>query len=106
MRVVLGSRLHPEDSDDLLAAVTLLSRRHLVRVADRRLPEQEALHQAPVQDLDDALRLAADAQEQEHRRALHVRLRRAGANVVAATPERLAERLGQTYLALKRAGRL
>ena len=104
--VVLVSRLHPEDSDDLLAAVTLLSRRHLVMVADIRLPEQEALHQAPVQDLDDALRLAADAQEQEHRRALHVRLRRAGANVVAATPERLAERLGQTYLALKRAGRL
>ncbi|MCH2557192.1 MAG: DUF58 domain-containing protein [Alcanivorax sp.] len=104
--VVIISRVQPEDADDLLTAVRLLGHRHLVMVADMELPEQAALRQTPVTDLDDALRVAADAREHEQRRDLHLRLRHAGAHLVAATPATLAERLGQAYQQLKRAGRL
>lgn len=104
--VVIVSRVQPEDGDDLLTAVRLLGQRHLVMVADMALPEQEALRRTDVTELDDALRLAADAREHQERRDLHTRLRHAGAHLVAATPATLAERLGQAYQQLKRAGRL
>jgi len=104
--VVIISRVQSEDSDDLLAAVRMLGRRHLVMVADMELPEQAALRHACVTDLDDALRVTADAHEQQQRRELHVRLRHAGAHLVATTPDTLAERLGQAYQQLKQAGRL
>ena len=104
--VVIISRVQAEDSDDLLAAVRMLSRRHLVMVADMELPEQAALRHARVTGVDDALRVTADAHEQHLRRALHARLRHAGAQLVAATPDTLAERLDQAYQQLKQAGRL
>ena len=104
--VVIISRVQAEDSDDLLAGVRMLSRRHLVMVADMELPEQAALRHARVTGVDDALRVTADAHEQHLRRALHARLRHAGAQLVAATPDTLAERLGQAYQQLKQTGRL
>lgn len=95
--VVILTRLHAEDSDDLLAAVRRLGRRHRVLIADLQLPEQEALRRTPPEDLHGALRLAADAWDRQHRDALHTRLRHAGAHLVAATPDRLAEQLGRAY---------
>ncbi|WP_232802330.1 DUF58 domain-containing protein [Alloalcanivorax mobilis] len=104
--VVIVSRLQPEDSDDLLAAVRLLAQRHLVMIADLQLPEQESARHAPVRQFEDAIAVAADAWEQQHRRDLQLRLRHAGAHLVAATPEHLSERLGQAYHDLKSSGRL
>lgn len=95
--VVIITRLRAEDADDLLAAVRLLGQRHLVLIADLQLPEQIALRQQPVSDLDGALRLSADAWEQQQRDDLHTRLRHAGAHLVTAPPERLADRLGRAY---------
>ncbi len=59
--MVIISRVQAEDSDDLLAAVRMLSRRHLVMVADMELPEQAALRHARVTGVDDDLRVTADA---------------------------------------------
>ncbi|MCG8394449.1 MAG: DUF58 domain-containing protein [Pseudomonadales bacterium] len=104
--VVLVTRLQQEDLDDLLAAVTLLRRHHLVLIADMQLPEQEALSHATVTDFDQALQVCADAQEQQARQALHTRLRHAGALVTASTPEQMPARLNNLYLMLKRSGKL
>ena len=104
--VVLVTRLQQEDQDDLLSAVALLRRHHLVLIADMQLPEQQALRQQPVDSFDQALTLAADAQESRQRDQLHTRLRHAGALVTASEPQQLPARLSNLYLMLKRSGRL
>ncbi len=104
--VVLVTRLQHEDLDDLLSAVGLMRRHHLVLIADMLLPEQEALARQPVEDFDQALTLCADAQEQKQRQQLHTRLRHAGALITAATPQQMPQQLNHLYLALKRSGRL
>ena len=104
--VVLVTRLQHEDLDDLLSAVGLMRRHHLVLIADMLLPEQEALARKPVEDFDQALTVCADAQEQKQREQLHTRLRHAGALVTSATPQNMPQQLNHLYLALKRSGRL
>jgi uncharacterized protein (DUF58 family) len=104
--VVLITRLQPDDSDDLKAALALLRRRHLVMIGDMLLPAQAELPHRPVRDFDDALLVSGDARFEQERRALHTHLRHAGALVVEATPSRLPGTLNATYLSLKRSGRL
>lgn len=104
--VVLVTRLQQEDRDDLMSAVTLLRKHHLVLVADMLLPEQEQLARSAVQDFDGALQVCADAQEQLERQQLHTRLRHAGALVTATTPQNMPAQLNHLYLMLKRSGRL
>ena len=104
--VVLITRLQQEDRDDLMTAVSLLRRHHLVLVADMLLPEQQALSRRRPGDFDEALQVCADAQEQQARQQLHTRLRHAGALVTATTPQQMPTQLNQLYLMLKRSGRL
>lgn len=104
--VVLITRIQPDDEEELLSAVKLLSRKHRVLIADIQLPEQLAIAQHEVRDTDDALLVAGDALWQESRRALYARLRHAGALVTDAAPHNLPARLNQVYLSLKRSGSL
>ncbi len=104
--VVGSTRLQQEDRDDLMSAVTLLRKHHLVLVADMLLPEQENLARADVHDFDGALQVCAAAQEQQERQQLHTRLRHAGALVTATTPQNMPAQLNHLYLMLKRSGRL
>ncbi len=104
--VVLITRLQQEDRDDLMSAVSLLRKHHLVLVADMLLPEQVQLARTPVDDFDGALQVCADAQEQQDRQQLHTRLRHAGALVTATTPQNMPAQLNHLYLMLKRSGRL
>lgn len=104
--VVLVTRLQQEDRDDLMSAVSLLRKHHLVLVADMLLPEQVQLGRNPVKAFDDALQVCADAQEQQERHQLHTRLRHAGALVTATTPQNMPAQLNHLYLMLKRSGRL
>ncbi len=94
------------DRDDLMTAVSLLRRHHLVLVADMLLPEQQALSRRRPGDFDEALQVCADAQEQQARQQLHTRLRHAGALVTSTTPQQMPTQLNQLYLMLKRSGRL
>lgn len=104
--VVLVTRLQQEDRDDLMSAVSLLRKHHLVLVADMLLPEQAQLARRNIEDFDDALQVCADAQEQQERHQLHTRLRHAGALVTATTPQNMPAQLNHLYLMLKRSGRL
>lgn len=104
--VVLITRVQPDDEEELMSAIALLSRRHRVLIADIQLPEQAALEQREVVTPDDAFMVAGDALWQESRRALYARLRHAGALITSASPDTLPARLNQVYLSLKRAGSL
>ncbi|MDF1781004.1 MAG: DUF58 domain-containing protein [Alcanivoracaceae bacterium] len=104
--VVMITRLQPDDEPEILAAIKLLAKRHLLLIADIQLPEQLALQHREINDTDDALLVAGDAAYQESRRALYSRLRHAGALVTDAAPEQLPARLNQMYLSLKRSGRI
>ncbi len=104
--IVLITRLQPDDESELLAAVKLLSRRHLLLIADLQLPEQQAIAHANVSDIDTALLVCGDAAWQAQRQSLYGRLRHAGAMLTDSTPEQLPARLNQIYLSLKRSGRL
>ena len=104
--VVLVTHLQPDDEEDLLAAIKLLSRRHLVLVADMMQPAQASIRELQPQTMDDAWLVTGDAIWQEAQQGLYTRLQHAGALVVSALPWHLPARLNQLYLTLKRAGRL
>jgi len=104
--IVLITRLQPDDEPELLAAVKLLSRRHLLLIADLQLPEQQAIANQDIRSVDDALLACGDAAWQAQRHSLYGRLRHAGAMLTDSTPEQLPARLNQIYLSLKRSGRI
>jgi uncharacterized protein (DUF58 family) len=104
--VVLLTNVRDEDIDDLLRAVNLLKRRHLVCVASLREALLEEIYREPVAAFEDALTVAATAQYLTHRALAHAKLRASGAQVLDVSCAELAPTLIEHYLALKRAGAL
>ncbi len=104
--VMLVSNVRDEDIEDLLAAVRLLQRRHLVCVASLR---ERALDQALAQDVHDlqqALQAGAVARYLQQRGDAHDALRSHGVMVLDVTGEELPGALVERYLAVKRDGLL
>jgi uncharacterized protein (DUF58 family) len=104
--VLLVTNVRDEDVTDLLAAVTLLQRRHLVCVASLREVALDQGLERPVQSLDQAIGLGALAQYLDARDAAHKALRSRGVTVLDVTCAQLPAALVETYLSVKRAGRL
>jgi uncharacterized protein (DUF58 family) len=104
--VMLVTNLRDEDMDDLLAAVQMLRKRHLVCVASLR---EAALDQALAQDVHDlpsAIRAGATAEYLAKRNATHDALRSHGVMVLDVACGQLAAALVERYLAVKRDGLL
>ncbi|QSX79283.1 DUF58 domain-containing protein [Agrilutibacter solisilvae] len=104
--VMLVTNLRDEDMEDLLPAVKMLRRRHLVCVASLR---EAALDQAlsqEVHDLPGAIRAGATAQYVAQRNAAHEVLRGHGVMVLDVACDQLAAALVDKYLAVKRDGLL
>ncbi|WP_395682689.1 DUF58 domain-containing protein [Dokdonella sp.] len=104
--VLLVTNARDEDIEDLLAAVQLLQKRHLVCVASLREDVLDRLRERAVRTLDDALETAAMAQYLEQRARAHRMLRAQGADVLDVTCAELPAALVEHYLAMKRAARL
>ena len=104
--VMLVTNLRDDDMDEMLPAVQLLSRRHLVCVTSLREVSVEAVLAEPPQDLDGALLSGGAAHYLEARREAHQRLRRAGVMLVDTTSDKLPAALTEAYLSIKRSGRL
>jgi uncharacterized protein (DUF58 family) len=104
--VMLVTNLRDEDMDDVLAAVALLRKRHLVCVASLRETALDEALAAEVQDLPGALRAGATAQYLERRRVAHEALRAHGVMVLDVTCAELPGALVERYLAVKREGAL
>ncbi|KRG68332.1 DUF58 domain-containing protein [Pseudoxanthomonas dokdonensis] len=104
--VMLVTNVRDEDIEELLLAVRLLQKRHLVCVASLREVElQQALAQ-PVRDLTDAVHAGAVARYLQQRSDAHERLRRQGVMVIDVASKDLPAALVERYLAVKRDGLL
>ncbi len=104
--VMLVTNVRDEDIEDLLAAVHLLRRRHLVCVASLRESELDTALDAEVTDLSGAIQAGAVARYLEQRAAAHDALRGHGVMVLDVTTAQLPAALVERYLAIKREGLL
>ncbi|SEA14213.1 DUF58 domain-containing protein [Microbulbifer marinus] len=104
--VILVTNLRDEDSDELLAAVQLLSRRHLVMVASLRETAVDQLLHKPVESFADAIDAASARDFLQRRARLLQQLRARNVLVVDSAPDQLHMALVETYWQLKRSGRI
>ncbi len=102
--VVLVSNLRDEDHEELLLAVRLLARRHLVLLASMKERVLSSALDAPIRGADDAVRVAATHQYLAGRARAHQLLRAAGVLALDAEPDQLAVALVNGYLDIKSRG--
>ncbi len=102
--VILATNLRDEDDDNLLQALSLLRKRHLVMCANlQETALSEALAQT-VRDFPSALEVCGTEEYLEHRRRALARLGLDRRTLVDAIPHRLAALLVDRYLDLKESG--
>ena len=104
--VMLVTNVRDEDIEDLLAAVRLLQRQHLVCVASLRERELDDALSQPVETLQDATQAGAIARYLQQRSDAHDALRSHRVMVLDVTADALPGALVERYLAVKRDGLL
>ena len=104
--VMLVTNLRDEDIEDVLGAVRLLQKRHLVVVASLRERDLDEALDQPVDDVRSAVRAAAAARYIAQRAAAHETLRNHRVSVLDVTCEKLPAALVEQYLSIKRSGLL
>jgi uncharacterized protein (DUF58 family) len=104
--VMLVTNVRDEDFGDLLAAVRLLQKKHLVCVASLREKVLDAQLAQPVDTLTGAIGAGALARYLEERERAHKALRSQGVMVLDVTCAQLPAALVERYLAVKREGLL
>lgn len=102
--VILVTNLRDEDNDDMQVAIRTLKRRHAVLVASTRESAVDAAMAGPVNNLRDALRIAASYQYRDSRLRYINSLRANGIACVDVAPDQLSVELVNTYLAMKARG--
>ena len=104
--VMLVTNVRDEDIEDLLVAVRLLQRQHLVCVASLRERELDTALEAEVDTLQDAAQAGAIARYLQQRSDAHEALRSHKVMVLDVTADALPGALVERYLAVKRDGLL
>ncbi len=104
--VILISNLRDEDTDDLLPALHLLRKRHLLLFASMREQALDQQLQQPVDNLEDALEQAATEHYLHLRQQTLEKVRAAGAQSIDVPPTELSTQLINRYLNIKRSGSL
>ena len=104
--VVMITNIRDSDSDDILPAVRLLSKQHLVLLVSMQEKVLDTVLEAPVNKLNDAVRLSATHEFIEHRNNAINKLRARGVVCIDSTPEDLSVTLVNAYLDIKSSGKL
>jgi uncharacterized protein (DUF58 family) len=102
--VILVTNSRDEDVNELLLAVNLLKKRHLVMVANIREEVIDQLVQQPVTDLDGAISYAGAQHYLNSRREVQRKLTGSGVYTLDCTARELAVRVANSYLEIKGAG--
>lgn len=102
--VVVLTNLRDEDLDDLLPAVQLLRKRHLVLLASMREQAIDAALEAPVDNTEEALYKAGVQHYLAKRDAAVQRIRATGIRCLDVPPQELSVNLINHYLDIKRSG--
>lgn len=104
--IVLITNTRDEDSEDLIAAIRLLSQRHLVVVADLREEMLDETQQQHVRDFPAALRFHGVQDYLVSRSHNHEKLRHHGALTLDLLAKQLPVALVNEYQMLKASGRM
>lgn len=104
--VVLITNVRDEDDVDLRAAVSMLSKRHLVMLVSLRELALDSAASEPGNELEDSIRSAAAMHYLAERERVHEALRREGVNTLDVSCSELSGALIERYLAVKRSSRL
>ena len=102
--LIILTNLRDEDSDDLMPAIQLLRKRHLVLLANLQETSINNALEKPIEDLPDALQNAATHKYLQHRQATFEQLVSSGINTLDVSPEKLTVELINAYLGIKRSG--
>jgi len=102
--VILVTNSRDEDNSELLIAVNLLKKRHLVMVANIREQILDQLNDTPVRTFDDSLNYAGVRRFLHERRESHRKLTAVGVYAIDCTANELAVRVANAYLEIKSAG--
>jgi uncharacterized protein (DUF58 family) len=101
--VVLISNLRDEDNDELLLALQILRKKHLVLVASLQERILNEVLEQPVYNFEDALRHAATLDYLNARRQAHEALKH-GIVYLDTVPAQLPVKMVNRYLEIKRSG--
>jgi uncharacterized protein (DUF58 family) len=104
--VIILTNTRDEDSDDLLPAIKLLKKRHLVLLASLREASIENTLNKAIEDHQDALNNAATQHYLQQRKITFEQLISSGINTIDVSPEKLTVELINTYLGIKSSGTL
>jgi len=104
--VVVITNLRDEDSEDLLPALHLLKKRHLVLLASMQERALGDVLESPVEDFDDAVRVASTHRYLESRRRAFEDVQASGILALDVPPDQLSVSLVNRYLEIKRSGML
>jgi uncharacterized protein (DUF58 family) len=104
--VILISNLRDEDNDELLPALQLLRKKHLVLLASLQEHVLNEGLEHPVYTFEEALRHAATLDYLNYRRQAHEVLKGHGILYLDTEPEQLPVRMVNRYLEIKRSGML
>jgi len=104
--VVMVTNLRDEDATEVLPALNLLRRRHLVLLASLREGVIASVLAQSVTDFDDAIRLAATQRYLLGRRKVHDVISRSGVVSLDVEAEKLPISMVNRYLDIKLSGRL
>ena len=102
--VVILSNLRDEDTDELLPAVRMLRRRHLVLVASLREKVLRRALEKPPETLGESLLVSSIFLYEEARRKAHERVAKSGVMTLDTEPDQLPVALVNRYLEIKRSG--
>ncbi len=104
--IIILTNIRDEDSDDLLPAVKLLRKRHLVLLTSLRETSIENTLDKPINTLQAAIDNAATQQYLLHRKQTFEKLTNNGINTLDVSPDKLTVELINAYLGIKRSGLL
>ena len=102
--IVLISNLRDEESDELLPALQLLQKKHLVLLASLQERILNQVLEQPVEHFEPALRHAATLDYLNSRKQAHERLKNQGIIYLDTEPEQLPVQMLNRYLEIKRSG--
>lgn len=104
--VILITNLRDEDTDDLLPALNLLRKRHLLLLTSMRELALDQKLTEPVDHLEEAIEQAATQHYLQLRQQTLERVRATGALCLDVPPNELSTQLINRYLEIKRSGAL
>lgn len=104
--LVILSNIRPEDNDDLAPSLSLLSKRHLVLLANLRETILDKTQQRPITQFNDALTYAGITEYLAARNKTQQQLSHSGALQLDVTPNQLPIAIVNRYLEIKQANQL